>query len=152
MNAAIAATSRGEHVLSWSSSVLKRTTLIHRPFCTTQSSTSSNIRGSWRAHSHVSKSSGSGSTIRDATLRPWPITPTCDHVAQIKLSTHCDKSVRNCLSKLFMANPFQGLFQFVAEVAAGFPRKQPIQRQASFLLSRLQIHQIPEVSFRSCFG
>src|SRR5450756_1989440 len=87
-------------------------TLTQRPFCTSQSSTSSNVLASCRAHSQVKSSNGSRSTMRGWEGTAPPITPTCDHADQRKFSTVCDNSDLKSFSKFFMPNSVQYLFEF----------------------------------------
>src|SRR5450756_1003910 len=114
-------------------------TLTQRPFCTSQSSTSSNVLASCRAHSQVKSSNGSRSTMRGWEGTAPPITPTCDHAGQRKFSTVCDNSDLKSFSKFFMPNSVQYLFEFPAKIPAGLPAQQPIHSGLSLGFGRLQV-------------
>src|SRR5712691_9029010 len=139
--AATAPKTSGEQSLSSINNVESRTTLIHLPFTMSQSTTSSNMRGSCRATSKVKRSSGSGSMTRVRSAPPAAMTPTEDHCCQMNVSTASLSSCLNLSSDSFMTDSIQDLPECGLKLRAGAdgPSKQPGDSGLDLDFSWLQV-------------
>src|SRR6266446_530445 len=149
--AATAPKTTGEQSLSSFNNVESRTTLIHLPFMMSQSTTSSNMRGSWRATSKVKRSSGSGSITLVRSAPPAAMTPMEDHCCQMNVSTTSLSSCLNLSSDSFMTDSIQDLPECGLKLGADGPSKQPGDSSLDLDFSWLQVHQVAQVP-RSLLG